>query len=63
MGIGMLHSPQVIETVAQKLKKWNSPNIVLDPVIIASHPSVYKIFAVKNNACFKFNITRAFLDN
>ena len=29
--IGMLHSPEVIEMVAQKLIQWKCPNIVLDP--------------------------------
>lgn len=33
--IGMLHSPDVIETVARKLVQWQSPNIVLDPVMIS----------------------------
>ena len=33
--IGMLHSPEVIEIVAQKLKKWKCPNVVLDPVMIS----------------------------
>jgi hydroxymethylpyrimidine/phosphomethylpyrimidine kinase len=33
--IGMLHSPGVIERVAQKLKEWNCPNIVVDPVMIS----------------------------
>ncbi|MCF6246465.1 MAG: bifunctional hydroxymethylpyrimidine kinase/phosphomethylpyrimidine kinase [Desulfobacula sp.] len=34
--IGMLHSPQVIETVAKKLEQWDCPNIVLDPVMIST---------------------------
>jgi len=33
--IGMLHSPEVIEMVAEKLKKWQCPNVVLDPVMIS----------------------------
>ncbi|WDP90196.1 MAG: bifunctional hydroxymethylpyrimidine kinase/phosphomethylpyrimidine kinase [Desulfobacter sp.] len=33
--IGMLHSPEVIETVAAKLEQWNCPNIVVDPVMIS----------------------------
>lgn len=33
--IGMLHSPEVIETVARKLVQWKCPNIVLDPVMIS----------------------------
>ena len=33
--IGMLHSPEVIETVARKLSQWNCPNVVLDPVMIS----------------------------
>jgi hydroxymethylpyrimidine/phosphomethylpyrimidine kinase len=33
--IGMLHSPEVIEVVAKKLKQWQCPNIVLDPVMIS----------------------------
>lgn len=33
--IGMLHSPEVIETVADKLSQWQCPNIVLDPVMIS----------------------------
>ena len=33
--IGMLHSPEVIKAVAQKLKEKKCPNIVLDPVMIS----------------------------
>ena len=33
--IGMLHSPDVIETVADKLSQWQCPNIVLDPVMVS----------------------------
>ncbi|HCY85712.1 MAG TPA: bifunctional hydroxymethylpyrimidine kinase/phosphomethylpyrimidine kinase, partial [Desulfobacteraceae bacterium] len=33
--IGMLHSPEVIETVAAKLKQWACPNVVVDPVMIS----------------------------
>lgn len=33
--IGMLHSPEVIETVASHLAKHDCPNIVLDPVMVA----------------------------
>jgi hydroxymethylpyrimidine/phosphomethylpyrimidine kinase len=33
--IGMLHSPEVITVVAQHLKKWAVPNLVLDPVMVA----------------------------
>ncbi|MCP4717926.1 MAG: bifunctional hydroxymethylpyrimidine kinase/phosphomethylpyrimidine kinase [Desulfobacteraceae bacterium] len=33
--IGMLHSPEVIEIVAQKLRDWKCPNIVVDPVMIS----------------------------
>ena len=33
--IGMLHSPGVIETVAQKLSDWKCPNIVVDPVMVS----------------------------
>ncbi|MDT8377361.1 MAG: bifunctional hydroxymethylpyrimidine kinase/phosphomethylpyrimidine kinase [Desulfotignum sp.] len=33
--IGMLHSPEVIDTVARHLKKWNVSNLVLDPVMVA----------------------------
>ena len=33
--IGMLHSPEVIETVARKLVQWKCPNIVLDPVMVS----------------------------
>ena len=33
--IGMLHSPEVIETVAAKLAQWDCPNVVLDPVMIS----------------------------
>ena len=33
--IGMLHSPEVIETVTQKLIQWKCPNIVLDPVMVS----------------------------
>ncbi|MCG8686987.1 MAG: bifunctional hydroxymethylpyrimidine kinase/phosphomethylpyrimidine kinase [Desulfobacterales bacterium] len=33
--VGMLHSPEVIETVASKLERWNCPNVVVDPVMIS----------------------------
>jgi len=33
--IGMLHSPEVIEAVADRLVHWQAPNIVLDPVMIS----------------------------
>ena len=33
--IGMLHSPQVIEVVADRLKHWDCPNVVVDPVMIS----------------------------
>ncbi len=32
--IGMLFSPELIETVAEQLKKFDVSNIVLDPVMI-----------------------------
>jgi hydroxymethylpyrimidine/phosphomethylpyrimidine kinase len=34
--IGMLSQAAVIETVAQRLAHWKSPNIVLDPVMVAT---------------------------
>ncbi len=33
--VGMLHSPEVIEVVAQKLIDWDSPLTVVDPVMIS----------------------------
>ncbi len=33
--IGMLHSPQVIEAVADRLEQWHCPNVVLDPVMVS----------------------------
>lgn len=33
--IGMLHSPEVIETVADRLKKYSCNSVVLDPVMIS----------------------------
>lgn len=33
--IGMLHSPEVIETVAARLEQWKCPNVVVDPVMIS----------------------------
>ena len=33
--IGMLHSPEVIGTVAEKLVQWKCPNVVLDPVMVS----------------------------
>lgn len=33
--IGMLHSPQVIEMVAQKLAEWQIDRIVVDPVMVS----------------------------
>jgi len=34
--IGMLHSSKVIQAVVETLKKYNSPNIVIDPVMVAT---------------------------
>ena len=34
--IGMLHSPETIDIIAQKLEKWQCKNIVLDPVIMST---------------------------
>lgn len=34
--IGMLHSAEVIETVARLLKEYQCPHIVLDPVMVAT---------------------------
>jgi hydroxymethylpyrimidine/phosphomethylpyrimidine kinase len=34
--IGMLSQAAVIETVAQRLDHWRAPNIVLDPVMVAT---------------------------
>lgn len=33
--IGMLHSPEVIQMVADKLSQWDCPNVVVDPVMIS----------------------------
>ncbi|MCG8473584.1 MAG: bifunctional hydroxymethylpyrimidine kinase/phosphomethylpyrimidine kinase [Desulfobacterales bacterium] len=33
--IGMLHAPDVIETVAEALNLWKCPRIVIDPVMIS----------------------------
>ncbi len=33
--IGMPHSPEVIETVSQKLIQWKCPNVVVDPVMVS----------------------------
>jgi len=33
--IGMLHSPEVIEAVAERLAYWRCPNVVVDPVMIS----------------------------
>lgn len=33
--IGMLHSPEVIAVVADKLEEWQCPNVVVDPVMIS----------------------------
>ncbi|MFZ5483680.1 MAG: bifunctional hydroxymethylpyrimidine kinase/phosphomethylpyrimidine kinase [Pseudomonadota bacterium] len=33
--IGMLHAPDVIETVSQKLAQWGCSRIVLDPVMVS----------------------------
>jgi hydroxymethylpyrimidine/phosphomethylpyrimidine kinase len=33
--IGMLHSPEVIEAVADRLEHWKCPNVVVDPVMIS----------------------------
>jgi hydroxymethylpyrimidine/phosphomethylpyrimidine kinase len=37
--IGMLHSPQVIEVVAQKLEQYKARNIVVDPVMVSKSGS------------------------
>ncbi|HAI75045.1 MAG TPA: bifunctional hydroxymethylpyrimidine kinase/phosphomethylpyrimidine kinase, partial [Microscillaceae bacterium] len=33
--VGMLHSPEVIEVVAEKLKKYQVTQLVIDPVMVA----------------------------
>ncbi|MEH0021626.1 MAG: bifunctional hydroxymethylpyrimidine kinase/phosphomethylpyrimidine kinase [Desulfobacter sp.] len=33
--IGMLHSPEVIDIVADSLQHWQCPNVVVDPVMIS----------------------------
>ena len=33
--IGMLHTPEVIRVVAERLQHYEAPNIVLDPVMVA----------------------------
>lgn len=33
--IGMLHSPEVIDIVADRLQHWQCPNVVVDPVMIS----------------------------
>lgn len=33
--IGMLHSSEVIRTVAERLRRYQAPNIVVDPVMVA----------------------------
>jgi len=33
--IGMLHSPEVIQIVADKLAQWDCPNVVVDPVMVS----------------------------
>ncbi|MBD0404248.1 bifunctional hydroxymethylpyrimidine kinase/phosphomethylpyrimidine kinase [Flammeovirga sp. EKP202] len=38
--IGMLHSCEVIETIASKLSEYNAKNIVLDPVMVATSGDV-----------------------
>lgn len=35
--IGMLHSAEIIEVVAENLEKYRVPNIVLDPVMVAQN--------------------------
>ncbi|WP_185140152.1 bifunctional hydroxymethylpyrimidine kinase/phosphomethylpyrimidine kinase [Reichenbachiella versicolor] len=34
--IGMLHSCEVIKTISSKLKEYKAPNIVIDPVMVAT---------------------------
>ncbi len=34
--IGMLHSAEIIHTIAEQIKKWNITNVVLDPVMIST---------------------------
>ena len=34
--IGILHSPEVITTVAERLKHYGTPNIVVDPVMVST---------------------------
>lgn len=33
--IGMLHDPAIIQTVADKIDRWELPHVVLDPVMVA----------------------------
>jgi hydroxymethylpyrimidine/phosphomethylpyrimidine kinase len=33
--VGMLHSPEVIAVVAERLSRYKAPNIVVDPVMVA----------------------------
>ena len=34
--IGMLHSPEVIIAVTERLKHYQAPNIVVDPVMVST---------------------------
>ncbi|MEP2238205.1 MAG: bifunctional hydroxymethylpyrimidine kinase/phosphomethylpyrimidine kinase [Maribacter sp.] len=49
--IGMLHSCEVINVVQEKLKKYNSKNIVLDPVMVST--SGHKLIADDAISCLK----------
>lgn len=58
--IGMLHSCEVIRTVAQKLVEYNVKNIVIDPVIVATSGDLL----INDNAtinCLREFLPQAFL--
>lgn len=38
--IGMLHSPEIVQTVAQAIEHHRLPNVVLDPVMVATSGAV-----------------------
>ena len=38
--IGMLHSPDIVRTVAEAIDRYNLPHVVLDPVMVATSGAV-----------------------
>ena len=51
--IGMVSSAEIIEVIAEKLKKYNAKNIVIDPVMVATSGSALMKNDAVNTLCKK----------